>query len=55
MHRDPRFDSTLALMRDPYGFVRTQCLRFGEDLFETRIVLQKTSPDGSTTPCRDRA
>ena len=40
--RDGRFDSTLAFSRDPYRFVSRQCRRFGSDLFEARIMLQKT-------------
>lgn len=40
--RDKRFDSTLALFRDPYEFISKQCRRYGSDLFQTRLLLQKT-------------
>lgn len=40
--RDKSFDSTLALIRDPYGFISKRCRRYRSDLFETRILLQKT-------------
>lgn len=40
--RDPSFDGTLALMRDPYGYVSERCRRHGSDLFETRLMLRKT-------------
>ncbi len=45
MHQIPRdksFDSTLALLRDPYRFISKRCRRHGTDLFETRLLLQKT-------------
>lgn len=40
--RDPLPDSTLALALDPYRFISRRCRRFGTDLFETRLLLQKT-------------
>lgn len=40
--RDDRFDSSLALWRDPYRFIGKQCQAFGADLFETRLLLQPT-------------
>ena len=40
--RDESFDATLALIRDPYGFVRKRCQRYGSDLFETRLLLRRT-------------
>ena len=40
--RDESFDSTLALVRDPYEFIRKGCRRHGSDLFETRLLLQRT-------------
>lgn len=40
--RDPSPDSTLALLRDPYGFVQKRCRRFRSDLFETRLLLRRT-------------
>jgi fatty-acid peroxygenase len=35
-------DSTLALMRNPYGFVSARATALGEDVFETRILLRRT-------------
>ncbi len=35
-------DSTLALLRNPYGFISDTCRDLEGDLFETRILLQKT-------------
>lgn len=40
--RDESPDSTLALVRNPYGFVSERCRRYRSDLFETRLMLQKT-------------
>lgn len=40
--RDKNPDSTLALMSDPYGFISKRCRRYRSDLFETRLLLQKT-------------
>lgn len=40
--RDGDFDGTLALMRDPYGYVSERCRRYGSDLFETRLMLRRT-------------
>jgi len=34
------FDLTLALLRDPYGFIGRQCDRLGTDGFRTRIALR---------------
>lgn len=42
MPRDGRLDATLALKRDPYGYIRDQCGRLGSDAFQTRILLQRT-------------
>ncbi|WP_349572314.1 cytochrome P450 [Azotobacter salinestris] len=45
MHRIPRdkgLDSTLALLHDPYRFIARRCRLHGSDLFETRLLLQKT-------------
>lgn len=36
------FDSTLALLRNPYGFISKTCRDLDADLFKTRILLQKT-------------
>ncbi len=40
--RDKSFESTLALIRDPYRFIAKRCRRYGADLFETRLRLQRT-------------
>ncbi|MFB8829890.1 hypothetical protein ACE0DR_12480 [Azotobacter sp. CWF10] len=45
MHRIPRdkgLDSTLALLHAPYRFIARRCRLHGSDLFETRLLLQKT-------------
>ena len=36
------FDSTFALLRNPYGFIPKTCRELSGDLFKTRILLQKT-------------
>ena len=40
--RDQSFDSTLALLLDPYGFVSKRCRRYGADLFQARLLLRPT-------------
>lgn len=40
--RDRSFDSTWALLRDPYRFISKRCRRHESDLFETRLQLKKT-------------
>lgn len=35
-------DATLALIREPYDFVRKQCDKHDTDLFETRLLLEPT-------------
>lgn len=40
--RDPSFDSTLALPLDGYAFIMKRQARLQSDLFETRLLLQKT-------------
>ncbi len=40
--RDASFDSTLKLLRDPYGFISERCRRYRSDLFEARILLRRT-------------
>lgn len=40
--RDENFDSTLALLADPYEFIAKRCRRYGSDLFETRLLLRRT-------------
>lgn len=36
------FDSTLALLRNPYGFISDTCRDLGSDLFATRVLLKQT-------------
>lgn len=38
--RDTSIDGTLALLRDPYGFISERCRRYGADIFRTRIMLR---------------
>lgn len=38
----PGFDSTVALIRDPYRFISTTCGRLGSDCFATRLLLKPT-------------
>lgn len=40
--RDKSFESTLALIRDPYRFIAKRCQRYEADLFETRLLLRRT-------------
>lgn len=42
MPRDPAFDSTLALLNDPYRFIGNRCRRLKSNLFQTRLLLQPT-------------
>ncbi len=42
MPRDPAFDSTLALLNDPYRFIGNRCKRLKSNLFQTRLLLQPT-------------
>lgn len=36
-------DATLALINDPYRFISKRCRKYGADLFETRLMLQKAT------------
>lgn len=36
-------DSTLALLRDPYRFVSRRAAELGEGVFETRLLLRRTT------------
>ena len=36
-------DATLALIDDPYRFISKRCRKFGSDLFETRLMLQRAT------------
>lgn len=40
--RDKLPESTLALFRDGYEFIGKRCERLGSDVFQTRLMLQKT-------------
>jgi fatty-acid peroxygenase len=40
--RDPRFDATRAVLRDPYRYISRRALELGSDLFETRLLLRRT-------------
>ena len=40
--RDKNLDSTLALFLDPYEFISKRCRHYDSDIFETRLLLQKT-------------
>lgn len=40
--RDGSLESTLASNRDPYRFIAKRCRRYQSDLFETRLLLQRT-------------
>ena len=42
MPRDGRLESTLALRRDPYGFIAGTCRLLRSDVFETRLLLRPT-------------
>lgn len=35
-------DSTLAMLRDPYGFIAKRCQRYQSDVFQTRLLLRPT-------------
>ena len=39
--RDPAPDSSIALLREGYGFIPTRCRQYGSDLFETRLMLRR--------------
>jgi fatty-acid peroxygenase len=39
--RDPAIDSTLALLKEGYGFIWSRCRLFGSELFLTRIMGQQ--------------
>lgn len=39
---EKNLDSTLALISDPYRFISDRCRRHQSDLFETRLLLQRT-------------
>lgn len=40
--RDPRFDSSLALLRDGYTFIQKRCAQLNTDIFATRLMGKKT-------------
>lgn len=39
---DRIFDSTLALVFDGYRFISQRCQRYQSDIFQTRLLLNKT-------------
>lgn len=41
IRRDPAPDSSIALLREGYGFIPTRCRQYGSDLFETRLMLKR--------------
>lgn len=38
---DQQFDSSLAIVADPYGFIGKRCDRVGSDLFRTKLLLKE--------------
>ena len=42
MPRDGYFDSTYQLLSNPYGYIGDRCTELGTDVFETRILLERT-------------
>lgn len=38
--RDQSLDSTLALLRDPYGFISKRCQRYRSDVFQARLLFK---------------
>lgn len=40
--RDPRLDSTLALLQQPYDYISTCSRALGSDVFEARFMMRKT-------------
>ncbi len=40
--REPGFDSSLALLADPYRYIVNRCRAHSADLFETRLLLRRT-------------
>jgi len=42
--RDERFDSTFAMRCDPYGYIQKRWQRFGEYVFEARVMSDGVSP-----------
>lgn len=40
--RDSSIDSTLALQREGYDFIRNRCHRMATDVFATRLLLKPT-------------
>lgn len=37
-------DSTITLAKDGYEFISKRCHRFQSDIFQTRLMFQKTTP-----------
>lgn len=40
--RDDNFDSSHALLADPYRYISSRCRHHGADLFEARIMMRPT-------------
>ncbi|MGW0436061.1 cytochrome P450 [Micromonospora sp. NPDC003197] len=40
--RTQGLDNTLALLRDGYDFISDRCRRYGSDVFETRLLFERT-------------
>ncbi|SFU93553.1 cytochrome P450 [Halomonas korlensis] len=40
--REAAFDSTLSFLREGYSFISRRCRRHGSDIFEARLMLEKT-------------
>lgn len=38
---DQQFDSSVAILADPYGFIGKRCDRVGSDVFRTRLLLKE--------------
>jgi len=55
MPRERAFDSTLALLGSPYDFIAERSRRHGSDVFEARLLLQRTicmtGPDAAELIC----
>jgi len=42
IRRDSLFDATFAALRDPYRYISRRAHELGSDVFETRLLLQRT-------------
>jgi hypothetical protein len=39
--KDKSFESSLAVLMEGYNFIRNRCRRYGTDIFESRVMLEK--------------